>query len=129
MKEKDKVQLVNLDNINGRSEEKELFESISRKEYFDWMSKHGYDREGLKKLFENKRVNSSEQSRFNAILKRAKKEIDIGISDSVIYLEEKYVKMKKILTLLDEDVKFILKCELEENFKIETEKTHLDELG
>jgi len=125
---KDKVKLVNLDNITNKSDERELFDNISRGEFFNWLSDHGYDRANLKLLFENKRVNSSEQNRFNAVLKRAKVEIEINISDSVLYLEDSFVKLKKILTLLDEDVRYILKCELEEKYKIKSETAHLDEL-
>ena len=123
-----KIVMVKPEKVIQRTNENELFDDISRQEYFKWMENQGFSYENLMKLFENKRISSIEQNRFNSILKRAKYEINVDIYESVLYLEEQFVKMKKILNLLDDELRYLLRTELEEKYKIKTDKTNFDEM-
>ena len=114
--------MVKPEKVIQRTNENELFDDISRQEYFKWMENQGFSYENLMKLFENKR------NRFNSILKRAKSEINVDIYESILYLEEQFVKMKKILNLLDDELRYLLRTELEEKYKIKTDKTNFDEM-
>lgn len=123
-----KIVMVKPEKVIQRTNENELFDDISRQEYFKWMENQGFSYENLMKLFENKRISSIEQNRFNSILKRAKYEINVDIYESVLYLEEQFVKMKKILNLLDDELRYLLRTEMEEKYKIKTDKTNFDEM-
>lgn len=123
-----KIVMVKPEKVIQRTSENELFDDISRQEYFKWMEKQGFSYENLMKLFENKRISSIEQNRFNSILKRAKYEINVDIYESILYLEEQFVKMKKILNLLDDELRYLLRTEMEEKYKIKTDKTNFDEM-
>ena len=123
-----KIVMVKPEKVIQRTNENELFDDISRQEYFKWMENQGFSYENLMKLFENKRISSIEQNRFNSILKRAKSEINVDIYESILYLEEQFVKMKKILNLLDDELRYLLRTELEEKYKIKTDKTNFDEM-
>lgn len=123
-----KIVMVKPEKVIQRTNENELFDDISRQEYFKWMENQGFSCENLMKLFENKRISSIERNRFNLILKRAKSEINVDIYESILYLEEQFVKMKKILNLLDDELRYLLRTELEEKYKIKTDKTNFDEM-
>lgn len=123
-----KIVMVKPEKVIQRTNENELFDDISRQEYFKWMENQGFSYENLMKLFENKRISSIEQNRFNSILKRAKSEINVDIYESILYLEEQFVKMKKILNLLDDELRYLLRTEMEEKYKIKTDKTNFDEM-
>jgi len=123
-----KIVMVKPEKVIQRTNENELFDDISRQEYFKWMENQGFSYENLMKLFENKRISSIEQNRFNSILKRAKYEINVDIYESILYLEEQFVKMKKILNLLDDELRYLLRTEMEEKYKIKTDKTNFDEM-
>lgn len=123
-----KIVMVKPEKVIHRTNENELFDDISRQEYFKWMENQGFSYENLMKLFENKRISSIEQNRFNSILKRAKSEINVDIYESILYLEEQFVKMKKVLNLLDDELRYLLRTEMEEKYKIKTDKTNFDEM-
>jgi hypothetical protein len=128
MADNKKIPLVNVDNLIHKSNEGELFDDMARIEYFEFLSRNGYDYTTLKTLLENKRISSSEQSKFNSVLKKARDEIDVKVCESVVYLEEYFVKTKRILSLLDEEVFFILKSEMQKKYCIKLDTTNLDEL-
>jgi len=114
----------NDDKVN----EQELINEIQKNEFFNWMSKNGYSFEDIKDILDGKRVSAGEQSRFNMTLRRAKKEINISLTEAIVFLEESFVKFKKILTLLDGETRFELKNELSSNYKIKLDKSSLSQI-
>ena len=125
---KNKVTVVSKVKIQGRFNEVELFNEILKKEFFQWMKSNGYGHEEIKDIFDGKRISATEQSRFNIIIRRAKEEANITITDTIIFLEESYVKFKKILAIFDGETRFELKKELSKNFHIPLDKTNLNQI-
>jgi hypothetical protein len=125
VKNESHIDLVNVNNILEKSYEREIIHDIYRKEFFQWMEENGFDYNTFRRMFECKRISSIEQNKFNIALRKAKESIRIDLIDSVLYLEESFVKIKKILSFLDDDTKSILKNELSKKYKIEIEKSEL----
>jgi len=113
---------------DNKVNEQELINEIQKNEFFNWMSKNGYSFEDIKDILDGKRVSAGEQSRFNMTLRRAKKEINISLTEAIVFLEESFVKFKKILTLLDGETRFELKNELSSNYKIKLDKSSLSQI-
>jgi len=122
---KNKIVSVSKENNFGRTKENELLNEISKEQFFKWMENHGYTHIRLRKLFEEKRISSVEQSKFNHILKKAKKELKTSLIDCVLYLDELIDKIKKIISCMDEDTKQILKTELAKKYKIKIKTNYL----
>jgi len=121
----ERIELVNINQIINRSEEKEIIDDIYRKEFFDWMAANGFDHNTLRRLFESKRISASEQIRFNNALRNVKEDIFVNIYESILYLDESFIKIKKILSFLDDDTKYVLKTELSKKYKIQLDKNEL----
>ena len=115
-------------NINNRTNEKELVNNILRTEFFDWMKENGYDIDKITEIFDGKKLSASEQSRFNIILRKSKKEMNISLTEIIMFFEESFEKFKKILQVFDGETKFELKKELSEKFHIKIEETNLEEI-
>jgi len=111
-----------------KTNEQELIDEIQKNEFFNWMADNGYTFEQIKEILDGKRVSAGEQSRFNMTLRQAKKEINVSLTESLIFLEEYFVKFKKILNLLDGETRFELKKELSENYKIKIDKSSLSQI-
>jgi hypothetical protein len=123
--DEEKIEFVNINQLINRSEENEIIDEINRNEFFKLMSEHGFDHNTLRRLFENKRISANEQINFNNALRMAKQKIFINIYESIIYLDECFIKIKKILSFLDGDTKYILKKELSDKYKIQLNKNEL----
>jgi len=111
-----------------KTNEQEFINDIQKTEFFDWLNKNGYSFEDIKEILDGKRISAEEQSHFNITLRRAKKEINISLTEIIVYLEEFFVKFKKILTILDGETKFELKKELSSNYKIKLDKNSLSQI-
>jgi hypothetical protein len=122
---KNKIESISRDNFFDKTKENEMINDISRAEFMAWMEENGYDANRLRKLFEEKRISSVEQSKFNYLLKKTKKELKISIVDCVLYLDELMDKIKKIVSCLDEDTKYMLKSELAKKYKINLKNNYL----
>lgn len=116
------------DNEDDKTNEQELIDEIQKSEFFKWMEKNGYAFEDIKEILDGKKVSAVEQSRFNIILRRAKEEINVTITESLVFLEESFVKFKKIITLLDGETRFELKKELSASYKIKLDKSCLSQI-
>jgi len=125
---KNKITIVDKDKVQDRTNENELIQEILRKEFFIWMNDNGYNHEQIKEIFDGRRLSASEQSRFNSVIRKAKKEVNISITESIVFLEEVYVKFKKILSVFDGETRFELKKELSDNFKISLDENNLDQI-
>lgn len=115
-------------NINNRTNEKELVSDILKREFFDWMEQNGYDLDRLKFIFNGKKLSSSEQSRFNIIIRKSRQEINISLTEIILFFEESFNRFKKILSVFDGETKFELKKELSKKFHIKLEETNLQEI-
>jgi len=111
-----------------KTNEQELIDEIQKTEFFNWMKKNGYFFENIKEILDGKKVSAGEQSRFNVTLRRAKKEINISLTEATVFLEESFVKFNKILALMDGETRFELKKELSSNYKIKLDKSSLSQI-
>jgi len=123
-----KNQIVFEKNGNGKTNEQEIIDEIQKNEFFNWMYKNGYTFENIKEILDGKKVSAEEQSRFNMTLRRAKEETNISLTEAIVFIEESFVKFKKILTLLDGETRFELKKELSSNYKIKLDKSSLSQI-
>ena len=92
------------------------------------MENNGYSFEEIKEILDGKKVSAGEQSRFNMTLRLAKKETNVSLTEAIVFLEEYFVKFKKIINLLDGETRFELKKELSENYKIKIDKSSLSQI-
>lgn len=126
-----KHQIVTLENeysIHNKSNENEVISEILRKEFFEWLEINGYNNERIKSIFDGIKISASEQSRFNILLRKAKKEKRISLTEMIMFFEESFEKFKKILSIFDSETKFELKKELSEKFHIKLDETNLEEI-
>jgi len=121
---KNKIE-TNKEEMFDGNEENDIINHISKQNFFIWLDKNGFNAEQIKMFFVEKRISSIEQNRFNVILRKAKKETGISIIEMVLYFENNINKLKKILSVLDEETKHILKYELSSKFKIKIDKNML----
>ena len=126
-----KNQIVTLDSqfsIQNKSNESEVISEILRNEFYKWMEENGYELEKIKSIFDGTKLSATEQSRFNLLIRRAKKETNISLTEMIMFFEEQFTKFKKILTVFDGESKFELKKELSSKFHIKLEETNLEEI-
>jgi len=126
-----KNQIVTLDSqfsIQNKSNESEVISEILRNEFYKWMEENGYELEKIKSIFDGTKLSATEQSRFNLLIRRAKKETNISLTEMIMFFEEQFAKFKKILTVFDGESKFELKKELSSKFHIKLEETNLEEI-
>lgn len=121
---KNKISFETDENLN----EQELINDISKNEFFKWMNNCGYGFNEIKEILDGKKLSAGEQSRFNSILRKAKVEIKVNLTDSIVFLEESFTKFKKIIAILDGETRFELKKELSENFKIKIDENSLSQI-
>ncbi len=65
--------------------------------------------------------------RFNRFILKNKNKFGINVSDSLIYLEKKYLPFSKLLLALDDTNKEILKKEMADKHCIKIQRNNLDE--
>jgi len=108
--------------------EESLFNDISKKSFYNWLERYGYGSNKLKTLFDQKTIDTTEQNKFNNILKQAKVETKIPINEMILYFEDDLIKLNKILSMLDNSVMDIVKNELSKKHKIKIEKSSIYKL-
>jgi hypothetical protein len=126
-----KNQIVTLDNqfiIENKSNENEVISEILRKEFYDWMEINGYNLDKIKNLFDDTKISATEQSQFNILIRKAKQEINISLTEIIMFFEEQFTKFKKILSVFDGETNFELKKELSKKFHIKLDETNLEEI-
>ena len=109
---------LNTDSIQLKNEEIEIIENFSKEKFFNDIQRLGVNLENLDKLGADKEV-------FNWVLKCLKEKYNYNIYECVLYLEKDYIPLKKLLTLLDDSVKQIMKEEMAKVFNIKILRTKL----
>jgi hypothetical protein len=124
---KTKINMVNQDSINKKTHETDLIDEILKNEFFKMMKDSGFDFNVLKEMFESKRITVNEQFKFNICIRRVKKELNMSFIDCVVFIEEYFAKLKKVIGILDEESMCLLKNELADKYKLNIPKSKLDE--
>ena len=120
-----KVNIINQKNVNNREEENYIVNDLNKREFYSWMKSLGFNKTTIKSLLDSKRVSAYDMNRFNVTIRKANIEQETDITDIVIYFEDDFVKMKKVLSLFDDETKLLLKRELSEKYKIKIEESNL----
>jgi len=115
-------------DFETKGNEQELINDIQKDEFFAWMIKKGYKYNDIKNIFDDKKLSAGEQSRFNETLRNIKKETTISLTEALVFLEETFVKFKRILSILDNETKFELKKELSQKYKIDLDENTLSQI-
>ena len=121
---KNKIE-TNKEEFFDGTEENNIINNISKDNFIFWLNENGFDGVYLKKFFQEKRISSVEQNRFNIVLRKCKKELSVSIIDMILYLESPINRLKKIISTLDESTRHILKHELAGKYK----EDYLEKLG
>lgn len=124
----EKIQLVSLDKIIQKSAETDILDKILCEKFFKWLNEKGYNNSKLCNLFNNGKNNEEDIVNFNKMLREAKQELDIQISSILIYFEEFFTKFRKMSSLLDIDVKQIIKEELNDRYRFHKYTTCFNEM-
>jgi len=125
---KHKITVLDQEKINQKSNEQEIFNEITKTKFFKWMEEKGYNYIKIKDILDGKKIASQEQSDFNQIIKKNKLENNISITEAILFLEENFVRFSKILLIIDDEVKFELKKELAEKYKIKIDENLLHQI-
>jgi hypothetical protein len=125
---KNEIKVVSDAKINDRVNEREMLDEITKGELFDWFHQNGYSYSRLEEIFEGNRVTSNEQNHFNIILRKAKDEIEMEITDIILYLENEFSDLRRLMAIVDDETKHILKIELAANYKINVDKNSLEQI-
>lgn len=123
-----RIDLVIESNIANRIDEKRIMIEISKAEFFEEMKTENFSIDRLRDFFDSKKISGVEQQKFNKALQNIKNKKRINISDGILYMEEYFTRIKKIVSLLDDNTKFIVKQELSEKYKINIDKNNLFEI-
>lgn len=123
-----RIDLVIESNIANRVDEKRIMVEISKAEFFEEMKTENFSIDRLRDFFDSKKISGVEQQKFNKALQNIKNKKRINISDGILYMEEYFTRIKKIVSLLDDNTKFIVKQELSEKYKINIDKNNLSEI-
>lgn len=103
--------------------EHDFCDQIDETDFFEIMNNFKIN---LSDFLKNKnQINVENIKNFNKFILKCKLKLGINISDSLIYIEKKYVSFSKLINLLNEENKQILKKEMAEKYKIKIEKNNL----
>jgi len=104
-----------------RNIENKFLNGINKKTFFDAVEKENIN---LANILLNKNRPIREYHKFNLFLRKLNRH-GLTIYECIMYMEEEYVKFKKILSMLDAENIFRLKDELSKKFKIKILRTKL----
>jgi len=121
MKKKLKKIFSNRDCFRIKNEEQEILNNFIKENFLRDIQRLGFDVKSLEKSNSN-----VDKEIFNYILSQLKNDYNYNLVDCVLFLEEDYIPLKKLLLLLDERNIQSLKEELSKKYFIPLLKTKID---
>jgi len=85
---------------------------------------YGYTYETISKYIEGGVYTFNEQHEFNIVLRKMKRQHNIGISDSILFMEDT-ISLNHIMKFIDDETERTLKCEMSDKYSIEEEISNL----
>ena len=79
---------------------------------------HGFDYKSISRFIEGGVYSFNEQHDFNIVLRKLKRDNNIKITDSILFLED-CMLLTHILKFIDEETEWVLKNELSEQYKLD----------
>ena len=118
---------IDINRLMERDDER-VIEEIYKNEFIQWLADNHVSFEYFIKVIESEKLNSVIKYNFNQILLSAKRDINFDIHKIILYIYENIGMLRKILLLIDDDVKLIIKEELAEKYKIKLKTGSIEEL-
>jgi len=88
---------------------------------------YGYDYKTISRYIEGGVYSLNEQHEFNIVLRKLKRDHNIEITDSILFLEDS-ILMNNILKFIDDETEWTLKDELAKKYNINKKNNNIFEL-
>lgn len=119
---------IDTSRLNDKTDEEMVIDDIYKNEFVQWLDSNHISFDYFMKVIESEKMNSVIKYNFNQILMSAKKEINFDIYKIILYIYESIGMLRKILMLIDDDVRMIIKEELAAKYKIKLKSGSIEEL-
>ena len=113
------------ESLVEKTNESKIFNNLDKDSVFKSLEKYGFSQSELDKIFFAESYTSSEQHELNQTFRILVKTEGIHLMDIVLYLEQEYGVLKKILSFLDGDSKSLLKNQMSKKYGFEIEENKL----
>ena len=123
--EENKINLVMKESLVEKANENKIFSNIDKESVYFSLKKYGFTKSELDKIFFAESYTTSEQQKLNQVFRDITKKDGVPLMDIVLFLEEDYDKLKKILSFMDGDTKSILKNQMSKTYGIEVDSNKL----
>ena len=95
-----------------------LHQELDSARFFDIMeTDFGYDYKTISRFIQGCSYTINEQHNFNIALRQLKKNYNIDISDSILFMEDT-ISLSNILKFIDDETEWILKDEMAKKYQI-----------
>lgn len=122
------TELIKNDCDEFKRNEEALHQELDSARFFSIIKNHyGYEYDTISKYIQGGNYSFNEQHDFNITLRKMKREHDIDISDSIVFLEET-INMNYILKFIDDETEWVLKNELSTKYNINMKPNKLFEI-
>ncbi|MFW6219534.1 MAG: hypothetical protein ACOC33_01570 [bacterium] len=121
----EKLKLISKDTLIEKPNERQIFDDIDKETLYDHFIEYKLDKRMLDKIFYAEQYSSNEQNEINQIFRTISKKYDISMLDIVLFLENDFGKLKKILSFLDGDSKSLLKKQVSNEYNISVDSNKL----
>ena len=108
--------------------EKMIYDTLSQKSFFKVLGSKDYDIDILTTLFDEEEFQTIDKCEFNNILQTINKVNKFPMFDMLLYLDKNVADLKKVMTVLDDKSKAILKEESKKRFHIKLSECSLMDL-
>lgn len=126
---KNKIIESDREKIINKGNEKEIIEQINKEKILKLLESSGLYYAYIEELLSGvRKISSTEQCRFNIIIRKINTDYNISFIDIVLYLEETFAMFRKILSVLDACSLNVLKLELAKKHNIKIMKSDLYKL-
>lgn len=113
------------ESLIEKANESKIFDKIDKSMVFKSFKKYGFGKSELDRIFFAERYTTEEQHELNQVFRILTKTEQISLIDMVLFLEEDYDKLKKIVSFMDADTKHLLKNQMSKKHGIKIEENTL----
>ena len=85
---------------------------------------YGYDYKTISRFIEGGVFSLNEQHEFNIVIRKLKRERNIDITDSILFLEDS-ILLNHILKFIDDETQWVLKDELAKKYNIDKKNNNI----
>jgi len=122
MKKRIDISLNDRQSLLGRRVENDILNKMHKDIFIDFVKECEIR---LEYLFTKTKLCVQDYHNFNLFLRKLKEKYGVNIYETMLFMEDYYVKFKKILSMLDADNAFELKKEMSKKYNIKILTTTL----